>query len=109
MKPIILLLILFSFVVISCSSSDDSPTLTNVTYTGDIKFIIDDNCLNCHGNPTANGAPMFLTTYDEVKEAVINRGLIDRIKDGSMPPTGTPLTDLQVQAIKDWKTANYPQ
>ncbi len=110
MKHSILLLLFLSFSVISCSSDDDvTPPQNNVTYTQSIKSIIDNNCLNCHGNPTDNGAPMSLTNYDEVKEAVINRNLIGRVENGSMPVGGSPLTADQITAIKDWKNGNYPQ
>ena len=43
-----------------------------VTYQ-DVKPIIDNNCLNCHSNPTQNGAPMSLATYEEVKNSVLRQ------------------------------------
>ncbi|MCF6347093.1 MAG: cytochrome c [Flavobacteriaceae bacterium] len=110
MKHFFLLLLFLTFSLISCSSDDDTviPSQNDVTYTNDIKSIIDSKCLNCHGNPLANGAPISLTNLDEVKEAVINSDLIGRVEDGSMPQGGTRLTPAQIQAIKDWKAANYP-
>ena len=55
----------------------------------------------------ANSAPMFLTTYTEVKSAVQTRGLIGQVESGNMPQTGTNLTNAQVQAIKDWQTGGF--
>jgi len=113
-KKVSMVLMLFTFIMFSCSSDDSNPVQDpdpdpDVTYTKSIKSIIDGSCLNCHGNPTANGAPMSLTTFAEVKDAVQNRGLIGRVEDGSMPPAGTDLTAAQVAAIKAWQTANFPE
>jgi len=108
-----LLLILFIY---SCSSSSNDDVIitppnnnNDVTYTNDVKPIIDNNCLNCHTNPPQNGAPMPLTTYDNVKEAVQNRGLIGKIESGAMPKNGTPLSTSQVQTVKDWQTGGFIQ
>jgi mono/diheme cytochrome c family protein len=106
-------LLFLSFSLASCSSGGSEEIITtpqgDVTYANNVKSIIDSKCLNCHGNPVANGAPMSLTNFDEVKEAVMNRDLIGRVENGSMPPSGTPLTATQVKTIKDWKAGNYPQ
>jgi len=106
-------LIFFSFLLISCSSDDDeapTPVQNNITYAGDVKAILDANCLNCHGNPTDNGAPMSLTTFDEAKEAVLNRNLIGRVSNGTMPPAvGAELTNDQVQIIEDWEAGGFKQ
>jgi mono/diheme cytochrome c family protein len=108
----VLLLSLF----ISCSSGSDDddiinppPTNNDVTYAAHVKSIIDSRCLSCHGNPTANSAPMSLTTYSEVKSAVETRNLIGRVEDGTMPPTGADLTSAQVQTIKDWQSGGFKQ
>jgi len=111
MKYSFFLLLALTFLIYSCSSSDDEPNPVpngEVTYTKTIKSIIDGKCLNCHGSTLANGAPMSLTSLAEVKEAVTNRGLIGRVENGSMPLGGTALTTAQVTAIKNWKNANFP-
>ena len=107
--PILLLL----FFVTSCSSGSEDeviikpPSGSDVTYTGTVKAIIDGACLDCHDNPPSNGAPTSLTTYQNVKDAVIGSGLIGRVESGNMPQGGTPLTDSQVQAIKDWESGGF--
>ncbi len=76
-----------------------------VTYQDNIKSVIDTNCIFCHSNPPVNGAPMSLITYNDVKNAVENRGLIDRISStdaGFVMPFGGPrlpqnLIDLVIQ------------
>ena len=114
MKKLIFILSLL-IVTISCSSDSDdgmsptpTPTPTNdVTYNGTVKAIIDGNCLNCHGNPTSNNAPMSLTTLAQVQQAVTSRGLISQVESGAMPQAGTPLSTAQIQAIKDWQTDGF--
>ena len=108
-KYIIPIAIMALFLSCSYNSEDD---LTEdiiiedfVTYDDNIKSIIDNNCITCHSSPPVNGAPMQLTTYDDVKNAVENRGLISRISsmdNGFVMPFGGPrlpqnLIDLVIQ------------
>jgi hypothetical protein len=58
---------------------EGGPIYGNVTYNANVKTIITNNCIRCHNAPPVNGAPMQLTTYEDVKNAVLNRGLLDRI------------------------------
>ena len=112
-KLIILPILLLLFIITSCSSGSEDeviikpPVNNNVTYAGMIKAIIDGNCLDCHTDPLANGAPMPLITLANVQEAVQNRGLIGRVENGSMPPVGNDLSAAQVQAIKDWQAGGF--
>lgn len=100
----------------SCSenSTDDliDTTNTTVTYTSQVKNIIDTNCLFCHQSPPINGAPMQLTTYNEVKNAIINRGLIDRISrpqgtSGMMPNGGTRLPQATINKLIEWQNGGF--
>jgi len=107
--------VLIALTLGACSNDSDDdmtpppPPPNDVTYANDVKAIIDGRCLTCHGNPTANGAPMSLTTFDEVKNAVQSRGLIGQVENGTMPPTGSDLTSSQVQTIKDWQSGGFKQ
>ena len=111
----ILSMLLFLTVFVSCSSDsadDDTPTPpvnTDVTYSKNVKPIIDGTCIRCHNNPPVNSAPMPLTTYDNVKDAVSNRNLIARVEDGSMPPDGNDLTSAQIKVIKDWESGGFKE
>ena len=108
--------IIFSTILfcISCSnnSEDDliEPIVLNTTkYTKDVKPIIDNNCISCHGTTPSNGAPMSLVTYAQVKDAVQNRGLLERISreqgaSGMMPNLGTRLPQSTIDLIIDWNT-----
>jgi len=118
MKKIIFL-ILTNLVLIltisSCSQStyDDieeevDPIPEIVTYL-DVKPIIDDVCLACHSNPPQNGAPMSLVTYENVKEAILERDLINKISknegdNGLMPLGGPRLPQSSIDLIVKWNT-----
>ena len=103
-----------SFFVTSCTEStyddieaDAEPLPEVVTYL-DIKPTIDNFCLSCHGNPPQNGAPMSLVTYENVKEAVLNRALLDKInkndgEDGLMPLGGPRLPQATIDLIFQWE------
>ena len=111
-KLLILPILLLLFIVTSCSGGSDEVVITppsDVTYNGDISPIISGRCLNCHTDPPVNNAPMSLTTFQNVQDAVTGRGLIGRIANGSMPPAGNPLSAAQVQKFRDWETGGFKQ
>ena len=111
MKSKYFITIAIASLVLGCSyNSEDDLTEEIiiedfVTYDDNIKSIIDNNCIGCHSNPPVNGAPMSLTTYDDVKEAVEDRDLIERISTtdaGFVMPFGGPrlpqnIIDLVIQ------------
>ena len=104
-----LLVLLLSF--LSCSDGNDEipdPNTAKIDYTTSIKTIMSSNCTSCHGIPTSNGAPMSLTTYTEVKDAINTKGLIDRINSNSnpMPPTGL-MTSNNRTLIQRWKDDGF--
>lgn len=99
---------------ISCSSSSDDDLSPDpdpdpdpdeeITYVDDVQPIIQSNCLSCHSNPPQNDAPMHLTTYNAVKQAVEDRGLLNRINnsDNPMPPTGL-MSQANRDIIEKWE------
>ena len=111
MKNIYKLYIISIILTFSCSNTseedliDATPITSNVTYVDNVKSIIDNNCIMCHTNPPINGAPISLLTYNDVKNAVENNGLIARISStdqGFLMPFGGPrlpqnLIDLVIQ------------
>ena len=113
MNKICVLVITVVFVTSCSSESEDNtmspPQINNITYTGNVKTIIDNKCLDCHGDPVANAAPMILTTFPSVKESVENRNLIGRVENGSMPPGGNDLTAVEVQTIIDWQLGGFKE
>lgn len=103
----------------SCTSDSESDLMNpnipaTITYTNSIKAIMDNNCNFCHGNTPSNGAPMSLTTYQNVKDAVLSRGLIDRISKaqdapGMMPYGGTRLPQSNIDQVIAWKNTGFTQ
>ncbi len=102
------------FLIIGCTQStfddieeDEEPIPEVVTYQ-DIKPTVDNICLACHSNPPQNGAPMSLVTFDNVKDALINRGLLDRIsrnegENGLMPFGGPRLPQQIINLFFKWE------
>ncbi|SIQ21127.1 hypothetical protein [Maribacter ulvicola] len=58
-----------------------------VTYNSDVKQIIHNNCVTCHGGPSPS-ARLDLTSLSKLKEAMKHKDLIKRINDKNdpMPP-----------------------
>jgi len=113
LKTLFLVLSLVS-ILTSCTNDDpstliDTPPITGVaTYNQNVKSIIENNCVVCHAAVPQNGAPMSLVTYDQVKEAVLNRGLLTRISlengNSSLMPRGGPrLPQATIDVIKKWQ------
>ncbi len=75
-----------------------------VSYSSEIRPIIDTNCQisNCHG--AQQGIPSF-ATYADVSANASN--IKFRTSSGSMPPAG-PLPDAEVQLISDWVDQGAP-
>ncbi len=113
MRLYYLLLLLPLLILTSCSNEStsdliDVTSVENVTYTNNVKPIIDNNCLGCHGDPTTNSAPMPLNTYERIKEYVQNDKIIDRIsrndgQSGLMPVGGPRLPQPVIDLIIKWK------
>lgn len=83
------------------------PKTTIITYEGEgqVKSIIDANCLGCHGPSPSAG--FSLTNYDEVKKYMDKGSLLNRInkksgEQGVMPPSG-PLSSTKIETIQKWK------
>lgn len=104
--------------IISCTNDSDSdllavPTSETVTYNEVIKNIMNQKCNTCHGATPTFGAPMSLHSYETVKDAVLNQGLIDRItrtegQAGFMPLGGSKLPQTQIDQIIQWQNEDFP-
>jgi hypothetical protein len=116
MKKTLLITTLFAVALFSCKD-DEAPTepdpkkdtteacdTINAVYTGDIDTIILANCGNgyCHGG----GLSPNLISYDSLKSAVNNNGLLTAISHEAgrspMPKNGSKLDDKIIQRIKCW-------
>lgn len=112
-------LLIYILITTSCSNDSQSDLIDNtpqitITYANTIKPVIDNNCIICHSNPPQNGAPMSLNSYNLVVDAVLNRGLIDRISKpqgdpGLMPFGGTRLPQNTIDKFIEWTENNFPE
>ncbi|WP_372946133.1 hypothetical protein [Muriicola sp.] len=120
MKKVITVLLIGAMVfAVGCSKSDNSEGApmddpnddpTALSYQSDIRPIIQGNCLSCHGNPPTQNAPMSLTTLNEVKSAIQNRGLLSRINSTTnpMPPNGL-MPQTARALISEWANQDFPE
>lgn len=110
----IFIVLSFSSIFVSCTNDnpstlmDNSPITGLTTYNEKVKSIIDNNCVVCHAAVPKNGAPMSLTNYSQVKEAVLNRGLLTRISlengNSSLMPNGGPrMPQATIDVILKWE------
>lgn len=102
---------LLSIVLYSCDShtyeeiQEEIIVEGDVTYNANVKSIIDDNCVSCHSDGNvASFRP--LTTYNQVKAAVENGGLLQRIQmqdsePGVMPQSGR-MPQSKIDIILQW-------
>ena len=105
----------FSLILLlsSCDSSTyeslEEPQIIegNATYGANVKSIIDGNCIVCH---SLGGSASFrpLTTFSEVRNAVLNTNLLERIQlqngePGQMPQTGRMSQD-KINTILKWNS-----
>jgi hypothetical protein len=107
-------------VLLFCQCTKDEPDTmetgplpTVVSYSVHIKPIIDNRCISCHSgaSPAAN---LLLTTYEEVAEGALNRGLLDRIARPIgdpllMPNSGEQLSEFNIKLITKWQLDGLPQ
>ncbi|MBX2827236.1 MAG: hypothetical protein KTR22_03700 [Flavobacteriaceae bacterium] len=89
------------------------PDEENVTFE-DVRFVFENVCQVCHSNPPQNGAPMPLVSYDDVRDAVLDRGLLDRISreegaPGLMPLGGPRLPQETIDLIMQWNADGLPE
>lgn len=116
MKHKVILLIL-AITFSNCSNVSESdlidatPINDPITYTSQVKAIIDNNCIECHNNPPINDAPMSLLNYEDVVDAIQNRDLIDRISSqdlGFVMPFGGPrLPQNLIDIIIQWEEEGF--
>jgi uncharacterized membrane protein len=121
MKKTIALTIILLASLASCSDSDtyqdiETPPTTGtpdpepaakISYTKNVKSIIDTKCISCH-QTGKSAAFRPLTTYAEVKAAVENAGLLNRIQlqngEQGIMPQGGRMSQTNIDLIKKWNT-----
>lgn len=81
---------------------DENPDVdpcSTITYSSNIKSIIDVNCVQCHGN---GGNFPDLTTYENTRA---NADLVKSETQSRRMPQGSSLTNSEIEAIACWVDA----
>ena len=100
-------------------ASAQSAGDADVTYSGDVAPILQENCVRCPRPGTA--APMALQSYEDVRRW--GRRIQNAVQDGMMPPgwyvdptvgiqdfkNDPKLPNHEIQAIVDWVEAGMPE
>lgn len=111
-------IVIVSSLLMSCTNDSEKDLIENtgdpVTYNNTIKSVIDNNCIVCHTSPPQNGAPMSLNSYNLVVDAVLNKGLINRISKNQgdpemMPLGGTRLPQNTIDQFVEWSNNGFPE
>ena len=108
------IVLLSSISFLSCTKAfiSDGEEIINpinkiVKYNSDVKLIMTNNCITCHGGPSPS-AGLDLSTFTNVKNAAINRNLITRMNNPTAPMPQSGLLLLSSRKIIDkWKTDGY--
>ncbi|MDX8553539.1 hypothetical protein MK851_07880 [Tenacibaculum sp. 1B UA] len=84
------------------SVSELEPIERTVTYQSDVKAIMDNYCITCHGGPAPQGS-LDLTSFFNTRNAALNRNLVERMNSQTnpMPPNGR-LNPQILQLIDKW-------
>jgi len=85
------------------------PTITvPVKYNPDVKTIMTNNCITCHGGPAA-AAGLDLTTYNNVSSSIMGT-LLNRVNDAQnpMPPSGL-MPPVDRQKLQKWLNDGLPE
>lgn len=98
-----ILYVLLSF--ISCAEDSREELALEVsgpiTFEGNVRQIISQDCLNCHSSPPRNGAPFSLINFEEVssRAEAISNSINGRTV--LMPP-GINLPESRISIIDTW-------
>lgn len=107
-----MLIIISSLVLVSCSKKNEQDLMggttcdsNNMTYTINIKPILQNFCFSCHGNGLSPNGINF-DSYAGVKAVTDNGKLVGSITHASgflaMPLAAPKLSDCNINKIKDW-------
>ncbi|MBL0054957.1 MAG: hypothetical protein IPP31_01980 [Chitinophagaceae bacterium] len=107
--------LLTTIVLDSCSKSNDTTPVTpsscslNVSFTGNIKRILDVNCNSCHAPGSGNASALSKWTYDGTYSSAFNRksDINAQVSAGLMPQTGG-LPQLVKDSVSCWVTKGAP-
>ncbi|MCK9401292.1 MAG: hypothetical protein M0Q51_15040 [Bacteroidales bacterium] len=89
---------------------------TNITFSGTIFPLINNNCIGCHGGSTPQGN-VFLSDYATISAAAnipvgqfgsLYGAISHNPGNSAMPKNGTQLSDCNILKVKKWIDAGTP-
>jgi mono/diheme cytochrome c family protein len=93
----------------SMSTCDTSGV---ISYTSQVKPILDNWCNSCHGGAAQAGGGISLSTYSAVKVTANNGKLVGSVvwsgSYSAMPKDGNKLSDCNIATLKKWVDAGAP-
>lgn len=112
---IIALMLPLAAVLSNCSSAKknkDYVDVKKITYTNDVKPIIENSCTPCHMPPQGRKEPF--ANYEQVKThiaAILERVNLPQDNRKFMPPVNKKpaLTEAQVALLVEWQKQNMPE
>ena len=115
MKTLVTAIICGAMLLSACtaSKSGSASSTPAITYSAQVKSIIDANCASTCHNAARPAGGIDLTTYEKVKEASLNGKLIPAIQHAEgvdpMPKKSPKLDDASIQVIVDWAASGANQ
>lgn len=110
MKKTIFISVFTTLIILGCTKdTTTSCSTTNMKYSGEIKSIIDANCVGCHGASSPSGG-VSLVTYDNVKNVGATKlaGVVNHSSGfKAMPPT-SKMSQCNIDKIQAWIAAGFP-
>ncbi len=107
----IAIVIAIAITIISCSSTKNTSTV--ITYTQNVKSIIDFNCASSCHNALKPAGGIDLTTFENVKMQSVEGKLIPAIQHAegakAMPKRAEQLDDATIQVIVKWVAGGAPK
>ena len=110
--------LVLSIIFFGCSNNSTADLIGEtpdvVRYSAHVQPVISANCTVCHNNPPLYGAPISLTSYEHVRTAILEHGLLDRISrpqgaPGMMPNGGTRLPQATIDLLVQWEADGFQQ
>ena len=100
----------------SCKKDDDpnakgpdcSLANADLSYTKNMKSLIDRVCISCHGG--SGPGPRDYRTFEGIKPVLDNGLVLQRVViDKNMPQSGISMSQLQRDSVNCWIKAGYPK
>jgi hypothetical protein len=93
--------------------TDSECDTANITYSGSVKPILQNNCYGCHSNSTSSfGGNIRLEDYADVKIRADNGSLVGSITHSGgfspMPKGAAKLQDCDIAVVQRWVEAGAP-